>query len=161
MLEEEKGGLYNQLKNNIPNPNIEYTKEDLISVFNDVFANRPDNRNKIVDLPLEWKHYEWEENGEKFSCWKLMAGNLFTIATTGDGGKEAFDKLFQEELEKWAEDVLKDKDYLKLDLLTPEEPNTMINLGDGNIRFEKLTKEEVVEKYGWLLTEEDKKKLLE
>ncbi len=109
MLEEEKGGLYNQLKNNIPNPNIEYTKEDLISVFNDVFANRPDNRNKIVDLPLEWKHYEWEENGEKFSCWKLMAGNLFTIATTGDGGKEAFDKLFQEELEKWAEDALKEK----------------------------------------------------
>lgn len=98
--EEKKGGLYEQLKNNIPNPNIEYTREYLISMFKDVFSKDYNNPNRKLNLPLEWKHCEWEENGEKFSCWKLMAGNLFTIATTGDGGKEEFDRIMKEEFSK-------------------------------------------------------------
>lgn len=97
---KKKGGLYEQLKNNKPEPVTKYTKEQLISVFEEVFKNRNDDPNRIVNLPLEWKHFEWEENGEKLSCWKLMAGNLFTMVTTGDGGKEELDKLLKEEFKK-------------------------------------------------------------
>lgn len=98
--EEKKGGLYEQLKNNKPNPNTKYTKEYLISVFENVFSRVDNSPNRKINLPLEWKHFEWEENGEQFSCWKLMAGGLFTIATTGDGGKAKFDRLMAEQFKE-------------------------------------------------------------
>ena len=77
----------------------------------------------------------------------------------------------KEEAEKWAEEVLKDRDrFLKeeyddfIDFLVYGRtftPNTMIKLEDGTVRFEYLSKEQIIERYGYLLTEEEKKKLLE
>jgi hypothetical protein len=96
--EKKKGGLYEQLKNSKSEP-IKYTKEYLVEVFKDVF-NRPVDNDKKVNLPLEWRHYEWEENGEQFSCWKLMVGGIFCQLTTGDGGKAEFDKILKEEFSK-------------------------------------------------------------
>ncbi len=76
------------------------------------------------------------------------------------------------EAEKFAEQLLNDrKDWEKdnkefNNLLLwgtthPElEPNTFINLGNEVI-FGRFTKEEIIEKYSHLLTEEEKKKLLE
>ena len=75
----------------------------------------------------------------------------------------------KEEAKKWAEELLNSRknfekndflDMLMFDRINPIEPNTMINLGDGDIRFEYLTKEQVVEKYGYLFTEEEKVEFL-
>lgn len=70
-----------------------YTKEYLEKILGNIYKN---------DKPISkfaWKHNTWEENGERFSAWtfKTDRGSF----TTGDGGKEAFDKLFLEELEKY------------------------------------------------------------
>lgn len=97
---EKKGGLHNQLNNNKPEPIKKYTKEHLIKVFEKVFSKVDNSPDRKMKLPLEWKHYEWEENGEQFSCWKLTAGGLMNVLTTGDGGKEKFDKLMKEEFSK-------------------------------------------------------------
>jgi hypothetical protein len=97
-MKNKSEGLYDRLKNNTEKP-VKYTKEYLIEVFKEVF-NRPVDENKKVELPLEWKHFEWEKDGQQYSCWKLSGGG-FPILTIGDGGKEAFDKLFKEEIEKY------------------------------------------------------------
>lgn len=99
MNEEEKEkigkGLYEQLKNNL-HQGIQYplTKEKLSKLTEKLFTNRKDPE-KTINLPIEWKHCVWEENGEIKSCWKLMAGNLYTIVITGDEGKKEFDKLYR------------------------------------------------------------------
>ena len=99
-MKQNKGkGLYKQLKENPVKP-IKYTKEFLMKTFEDVFKNRNEDLDRKVDLPLEWKHYEWEENGERFSCWKLLAGGMFCVLTTGDKGKEEFDRIMKEEFDK-------------------------------------------------------------
>jgi hypothetical protein len=40
------------------------------------------------------------ENGERFSCWKLING-FYPVLTTGDKGKEEFNRIFKEEAEKF------------------------------------------------------------
>lgn len=97
MKEEKKPGLYEQLKNSKLEP-IKYTKEHLIELFKDIF-NRPVDSDKKVNLPLEWKHYEWEKDGKKYSMWKYTNG-LQTLITTGDGGKAEFDRLIEEQFKE-------------------------------------------------------------
>lgn len=76
----------------------------------------------------------------------------------------------KKEAEIWAEKLLECRDKFREDdkfynmlmfgTTHPEiTPNTFINLRDGTCRFERLTKEELIEKYGYLLSEEDVKKL--
>lgn len=50
--------------------------------------------------------------------------------------------------------------YIVYGIPNPTPPNTMIKLEDGTLKFESLTEKQVVEKYGYLLTEEEKEKLL-
>ena len=77
----------------------------------------------------------------------------------------------EEEIEKWAEELLKDRNgfeknnefdnFLLYGNTHPwVEPNTFINLGN-EVVFGRFTKEELIEKYGYLLKEEEKKKLNE
>lgn len=49
-------------------------------------------RERMVPGDFEIKHYVWEEDGQKFSAWKI--GNLMT----GDGGYEMFLKALHKEL---------------------------------------------------------------
>ena len=68
-------------------------------------------------------------------------------------------------LSKYREDIecSERKEFLKYvvyGIPNPTPPNTMIKLEDGTVKFDYLTKEQVVEKYEYLLTEEDKQKLL-
>lgn len=95
-MENKNKGLYEQLKTNKPEYK-DLTKENLIQIFEEVFASRNTDMNKKIALPLEWVHHEWEENGERFSCWKLMTGGIFCQLTTGDKGKEEIDKIFESE----------------------------------------------------------------
>lgn len=98
MLEKEEKlgkGLYEQIKDN-SKLGIQYplTKEKLLETFEKVFNAKKDPR-KEIQLPLEWKYCEWEEKGKTKSCWKLMAGNMYTIAITENRGKEEFDEMFK------------------------------------------------------------------
>ena len=97
--EEKIGkGLYEQIKNN-EKLGIQYplTKERLLELTETLFTKRKErDPEETITLPLEWKYCEWKEKGKTKSCWKLMAGNLYTIAVTGDGGKEEIDEMFKE-----------------------------------------------------------------
>ena len=72
------------------------TKEHIIKVFEDLFNKQTDKETPISDFG--WKHNTWEDKGEKFSAWtfKTDKGSF----TTGDGGKEAFDRIMKEEFSK-------------------------------------------------------------
>jgi len=96
-MKNKDKGLYEQLKNNEIKPLQEpLTKEFLTKTFEEAFKNRNEDLNRKVDLPLEWIHHTWEENGKKFSCWKLVAGGIFCRLITGDNGKEEINKIFEE-----------------------------------------------------------------
>lgn len=87
--EKEKisAGIYEQLKNN-PHQRIQYplTKEKILETIKEVFNIEKEN-------VFEWKHNTWEENREKFSAWTFKTEN--SSFTTGDVGKEEFDKLYR------------------------------------------------------------------
>lgn len=44
-------------------------------------------------------HYQWEENGEKFSSWKIITGT--NTIRTGDGGMKMIEEAFKKEAEKY------------------------------------------------------------
>lgn len=71
--------------------------------------------------------------------------------------KEA--EIQAEKLLEYGDKFRKDEEFynmLMFGTTHPEiPPNTFINLGNGTCRFERLTKEEVIEKYGYLFTEEE------
>lgn len=97
---ENIGGLCRQMKNNTQEVIKKYSKEQLEGIFEDLFKNQNKNEGRMANLPLEWRHHEWEEDGEQYSCWTLIAGGLFHVLTTGDDGKEEFDNIMKEELNK-------------------------------------------------------------
>ena len=42
------------------------------------------------------KHYEWEEDGKKYSMWRIDTGSM--VLNTGDGGMELFEKALKERM---------------------------------------------------------------
>lgn len=42
------------------------------------------------------KHYEWEENGKKYSSWKIDTGS--GILNCGDGGMKLFEEALKNKL---------------------------------------------------------------
>jgi len=92
---ENKGGLYNQLKNNKPESPTKYTKEYIKEVFENLFKTQDKKENRKMSLhPFGWIHNTWEEDGQHYSSWTFNSG--YSMFTTGDKGKEEFDKLFAE-----------------------------------------------------------------
>ena len=69
------------------------TLEDIRETLNGFWKENPKE-------PREPKitHYEWEEDGQKYSSWKIDTGN--SILNTGDGGMELFLKAFKEGFNK-------------------------------------------------------------
>lgn len=71
--------------------------------------------------------------------------------------KEA--EIRSEKLLEYGDKFRKDEEFYNMFMFGtthPEiHPNTFISLVDGTCRFERLTKEEVIEKYGYLFTEEE------
>lgn len=53
---------------------------------------------KEIDFPST-EHFEWEENGQKYSSWKIKIpssdGKKGIIIHTGDGGMEMFQKYLK------------------------------------------------------------------
>jgi len=50
-----------------------------------------------IDFP-HVKHYAWEEDGKRYSSWKINTGNI-TI-NTGDEGMKLLNEAFRKEFEK-------------------------------------------------------------
>lgn len=92
-------GLYEQLKNNHIESEPKYTRKYLEEVFGNLFKISEERKEKLIKMPFFWKHNTWEENGEKYSSWSYTNG-LHTLFTTGDGGKEEFDRIMKEEINK-------------------------------------------------------------
>ena len=65
---------------------IELTKEMLEQRVKEFFG-----KNKTWDSVFPVR-YEWEEDGKKYSCWKI--GDVYT----GDGGKAMLDEAFKNAL---------------------------------------------------------------
>lgn len=59
--------------------------------IDEYFKNHPELQSFMTNT-------KWEEDGQKFSSWKIKAGT--TCINTGDGGAELFLKTFQEQIEK-------------------------------------------------------------
>lgn len=68
----------------------EITREQIEKALKSVLT--PKFAEKLQDLTP--KHYEWEEDGQKFSCWKI--GTM----TMGDGAYAEYCRIFKEELDK-------------------------------------------------------------
>lgn len=69
-----------------------FTINLLRSVYEDLFYNKPITKTREPSI----EHYEWEEDGQKYSSWKIDTGSA--VIWTGDAGKELFDKALKEQI---------------------------------------------------------------
>lgn len=69
------------------------TKEDIEAAFRSFEKEnpKPSHSPKVT-------HYEWEENGEKFSSWKIDTGS--NVLNCNDAGMKMFEKALTESLTK-------------------------------------------------------------
>lgn len=61
---------------------------------------------KVTRIP-SIKHYVWEEDGQKYSSWKIDTGS--SIINCGDTGMELFEKALKEQTWNNPEDNSKEK----------------------------------------------------
>lgn len=94
---EQSFELYEQLKNSKPNPDIKYTRKYIEEVFGNLYKNSIENEKGNISN-FGWTHNIWEDKGEKFSAWTFKTDR--GTFTTGDKGKEEFDKIMKEEFNK-------------------------------------------------------------
>lgn len=97
--EIEKMGLCGQMKFKKPELLKDFTKEELTEILDKLCNSKP-QKDRMADNPRipDIKHYEWEEDGQQFSSWRIDTGSM--VLHTGDRGKAEFDRIFKEEMEK-------------------------------------------------------------
>lgn len=69
-------------------------KEEIEKALSEVFYNRV-GENKSTRAP-SIKHYEWEEDGKKYSSWKIDTGSA--IINCGDAGMEHLEKAVKKQI---------------------------------------------------------------
>ncbi len=81
------------MKNKKPKSNP--SKEEIEKAIEDFLYQGKQESNKKPDGII---HREWEEDGEKFSCWEITTGGR--IILTGDRGMELFNNALKNSLNK-------------------------------------------------------------
>lgn len=69
------------------------SKEEVEEVIKDILYGKENDTDTKPRVP-SIKHYEWEEDGEKFSSWKIDTGDM--ILNCGDNGMELFEKALKD-----------------------------------------------------------------
>lgn len=75
-------------------------KEDIKRALAEVIKKQDKKENRIMELhPFGWVHHTWEEDGQQYSSWSFYNNGVCQL-TTGDKGKEEFDRLMIEQFKK-------------------------------------------------------------